>query len=246
MNNKYPILMALGLATCLVSSIAASETQRGSPARAVVELFTSQGCYSCPPADELLHDLITRRPDVVALEFHVDYWDDLVYGSAGKWRDPYSDAAFTRRQRNYNGGPIGGRRGVYTPQMIVNGRRALVGSHADTLEQELKSTDRLPLDVRINTSGDFLVVQVEGHYRGPARILQVDFIDAARTPVERGENHGKFLSNHNIVTNLWHIGDWDGGPPVVELVDRAGSATGCALLVQESSGAILGAAYCPL
>jgi len=68
----------------------------------IVELFTSQGCYSCPPADEHLGDIIKNNPEVVALEYHVDYWDQLVYGSAGVWKDPFSDPAYTVRQRLYN------------------------------------------------------------------------------------------------------------------------------------------------
>ena len=85
----------------------------------VVELFTSQGCYSCPPAEAFLGEL-AKRSDVVALEFHVDYWDDLVYGSAGQWKDPFSDPAYTRRQQVYARGIPGGR--VYTPQIVVDGR----------------------------------------------------------------------------------------------------------------------------
>ena len=80
----------------------------------MVELFTSQGCYSCPPADEHLVELIENNPDLVALEFHVDYWDDLNYGAAGTWKDPFSNAAYTQRQRQYNSYPLEGRKGVYT------------------------------------------------------------------------------------------------------------------------------------
>lgn len=91
-----------------------------------VELFTSQGCYSCPPAEADLGKL-AKRSDVVALEWHVDYWDDLVYGGAGKWKDPFSSPEVTARQRDYNDS-IRGQRRVYMPQMIVAGVREAVGS----------------------------------------------------------------------------------------------------------------------
>jgi hypothetical protein len=246
MNYKHTILMIFGLATCLFNGFATAETRHGSPAHAVVELFTSQGCYSCPPADEVLRDLIQRRPDVVALEFHVDYWDELVYGSAGKWRDPFSDAAYTHRQRDYNSKPLGGRRGVYTPQMIVNGSRALVGSHGEVLDRELNDAERLPLDVRIDESQGVLATRIQGSYSGPAAIWLVEFIDTARTPVAGGENQGKFLHNHNIVTKLRHIGDWRGESRVSGLSRPQHPATRCAVLVQEPSGMIVGAAYCPI
>ena len=112
----------------------ASEQPGGTPA--VIELFTSQGCYSCPPAEALLGDLIEANdPDnLVALEFHVDYWDSLVYGSHGSHKDPFSSADNTLRQRLYNhDGDLRGQRGVYTPQMVVNGRYAAVGSKRRTV-----------------------------------------------------------------------------------------------------------------
>jgi len=114
--NKIKLSLAL---TLLLSPVAGNSGQ-------LVELFTSQGCYSCPPADELLGELIEEQPDLVALEFHVDYWDDLHYGAAGVWKDPFSDAEYTLRQRRYNATDLVGKQGVYTPQMIVNGRAAQI------------------------------------------------------------------------------------------------------------------------
>ena len=92
----------------------------------VVELFTSQGCYSCPPAEKFLGDL-AEQETVIALDFHVDYWDNLVHGADGKWKDPFSRPAYTQRQRVYNQ-RIRGTGNVYTPQMVIDGRLEAVGS----------------------------------------------------------------------------------------------------------------------
>ena len=241
---KTVIVAALVTTALATATIVAAEG--GKPAESVVELFTSQGCYSCPPADVLLGEVIDSRPGVVALEFHVDYWDDLVYGSAGNWKDPFSHAAFTARQRDYQGLGVEGRRGVYTPQMIVNGARALVGSDRDALTRELADAGALPVDVFVDAAGDGFTVRLAGRYKGPAEIWQVDYIGSARTPVRGGENNGKFLRNHHIVTNLRHVGRWWGESPDLTLARPSGGASGCAILVQEKGGRIVGAAYCPM
>ena len=110
----------------------------GGPA--VVELFTSQSCYSCPPAEAFLGDL-ARRDGVIALEFHVDYWDDLVYGRAGKWKDVFSSPEYTRRQQGYNLN-IRGRGQVYTPQMIIDGRAEAVGTRRGDVTWKIESVFR--------------------------------------------------------------------------------------------------------
>lgn len=99
MNSKLAIVAAILLGAGLTVNATATANKTTSPV--VVELFTSQSCYSCPPAEAYLGEL-AENPDIVALEWHVDYWDNLVYGSAGRWKDPYSDPAFTERQGLYN------------------------------------------------------------------------------------------------------------------------------------------------
>lgn len=240
-------LFAVLCTTAFAAFLAAGPTRADAPgpARAVVELFTSQGCYSCPPADAHLAEVIAGQDAVVALEFHVDYWDDLVYGSAGRWRDPFSDPAFSARQRDYHGHRLAGRRGVYTPQMVVNGDHALVGGRRDVLDRTLAEAAPLPLEVRVTRGDDGARVLVEGEAGEPAHLVQVDFIHAARTPVTAGENHGKFLENHHIVTQLQPLGEYASSRVERALAAPAGKATGCAVLVQSASGRILGAAYCP-
>jgi len=124
------------MTVALTALLVAPATTYAAP---VVELFTSQGCYSCPPADDHLAEIIQSQPDIVALEYHVDYWDDLHYGAAGVWKDPFSDPAYSQRQRRYNQIELQGRRGVYTPQMIVNGHTAQVGSKRRQVKKALKN-----------------------------------------------------------------------------------------------------------
>ena len=123
-------IIRLAVASALAMGAAAARAAEGP---VVVELFTSQGCYSCPTVEAYLRDLAARS-DLVALEWHVDYWNELVYGAAGKWRDPFSAPEYTQRQVIY-GRSLGGR--VYTPQMVVDGRLEAVGSDRTAVEQAL-------------------------------------------------------------------------------------------------------------
>ncbi|GJL81644.1 MAG: hypothetical protein DHS20C01_12780 [marine bacterium B5-7] len=245
-NYRFKILAIFTL-FFVIGTASADEggDARGTPARAVVELYTSQGCYSCPPADILLKELIDNRNDVVALEFHVDYWDDLVYGSAGSWRDPFSNADFTRRQRQYNSTPMGGRTGVYTPQMVVNGQHALVGSNRDALYMGINKQSRLPVDVHIDKRDGAYIVSLDGTPTDSADIWQIRFIPAASTQVVRGENNGKTMHNHHIVTEFKHIGRMQNDKLEVKIEPDSSNRTNCAVLVQNNTGHILGAAYCP-
>jgi hypothetical protein len=240
---KISIVLALLLAA---APSAGADDDRSRSADAVVELFTSQGCYSCPPADALLGELLEQRPGIVALEFHVDYWDTLAYGGAGTWRDPFSDPAFTLRQRRYHALSLSGRRGVYTPQMIVNGAHALVGSDRGALKRVLASSAHLPVDVRVAPDGNALAVRIDGADEyADASVWQADFVAFAKTPVGGGENHGKVLSNHNIVTSLRHIGTWRGGRATFAAERSIAPDTGCAVILEGPTGNLVGAAYCP-
>jgi len=235
------LLLSLGLNT------AEAAEKKGSPA--VVELFTSQGCYSCPPAEAYLGQLSKRR-DVVALEYHVDYWDDLVYGSAGKWKDPFSSPLHTQRQRQYNLS-IRKKTGVYTPQMVIGGVLEAVGSHENTVEKAIEIVDQTgisPLSVKFGDSvPGVLDIQVGGPEKSAASIWVVYFHPSIETRVRSGENKGKTLTSHNIVTQVEQVGEWRGAPlslTVKRSKDRQDD--GCAVIVQsQRPGPILGASYCP-
>ena len=213
-----------------------------------VELFTSQSCYSCPPAEVFLGEL-AGMPGVVALEFHVDYWDDLVYGSAGQWKDVFSSPDHTARQRAYNQ-RIRGRGSAYTPQMVIDGEWEAVGDHrAEVLGaiEDAGGRERLSVLVSVPAEGG-LSVLVEGAASEPATIWLVRFERQRTTEIRAGENKGKSLVNHHTVEEVRRIGDWNGTATTVGLPDFAlPPGKGCAILVQASApGPVLGAALCPV
>lgn len=215
--------------------------------RHVVELFTSQGCSSCPPAERLLGKLIKSRDDVVALELHVDYWDDLVYGLAGKWSDPFSDSAHTLRQRRYQARGLAGSNGVYTPQAVVNGQSAVVGSNEKALRELLDRPAPFGAEVEIRREGGTMRVFVSGQSSGRAEVWFYIYDEHQLTKVEAGENMGKTLSNHHVVRETRQLGEWAGENReyIVDnyhLIDNRG----CAVVVQRpEQGAVLGAGLCP-
>lgn len=240
--NPYRFLLASATAAVL---IAGQPAVAGEPV--VVELFTSQSCSSCPAADALLNEL-ADRPSVIALEYHVDYWNELAYGAAGRWRDPFSSHANTERQRDYNLA-IRQRREVYTPQAIVDGRAETVGSSRKNLEQLMRDSGRdAPSAVSVavrRTAGGQLTVGLRGE-GNPAEVWLVSFDRRHVTQVAAGENKGKTLLNRNVVTDVRRIGSWEGRPQEIATADAVAAGQSCAVLVQTARpGPILGAARCP-
>ena len=218
-----------------------SSAAQAEPAKAVVELFTSQGCSSCPPADAQL-EAIATRPDVVALSYHVDYWDYL------GWKDTLGTPSATHRQRAY--AAARGERQVFTPQFIVNGTRSLSGP-------ELKSAiagSGLPVVVDIAYVDETLQVSLSGTGRGAkvrgATVRLVTMKSRAVVDVSRGENAGRRIAYANVVVDDTPIAMWDGKPLMITLPSdevMAGGADACAILVQVDRkgkpGEILGAAW---
>ena len=242
--TRLPAVLAL--APLLGALVLGPQTARAdSPT--VVELFTSQGCYSCPPAERFLGEL-AGRDGILALEFHVDYWDNLVYGSAGRWKDPFSSPAYTARQQNYNV-KIRKRGGVYTPQMVVDGRFEVVGSREGAVESTIEDAQsRAGKRVRVAAiaSGGGLNVSLKDGPERSGAVWLVSFLRQSATRVLRGENHGKVLVSHNIVTDIRRIGDWKGKDTTIDVASvRNDKEAGCAVLVQAgNAGPILGAAPC--
>ncbi len=214
---------------------------------AVVELFTSQSCYSCPPAEAYLGEL-AARDGVIALEWHVDYWDDLVYGSHGRWQDRFSSAAHTARQSAYNAA-IRGTNGVYTPQMVINGAVEAVGSRTDTVDAILNAAlaDGPVLPLTLSAEGiGAMALAPQALPARDTRLWLVTFIEAEVTDVRNGENHGKILENHHIVVDVRDLGAWDGATrmDIGEMALQPGE--GCAVLAQAAGpGPIVAAGYCP-
>ncbi|MEQ8923553.1 MAG: DUF1223 domain-containing protein [Roseovarius confluentis] len=203
----------------------------------VVELFTSQGCSSCPPADKILGE-IAARDDIVALALHVDYWDYI------GWKDVFANPAFTQRQRAY--ARAAGERSIYTPQMIVGGQDHVVGNKpmklAERIEAHADAPD--PVSVRLSRSSDKISIEATAEGRVPsAMIVQlVTYTPEATVDIRRGENAGRTLTYHNIVRDWVEVGAWDGRGPFRANV-RVPQGTPVAVLVQQKgAGPILGAA----
>jgi hypothetical protein len=208
---------------------ATAHAQEAAPV--VVELFTSQGCSSCPPADAFLTDLARERRDILPLAFHVTYWDYL------GWKDPYSLDAATARQRGY--ARHLGEDGVYTPQMVVDGTKGFVGSDRREGLGAIAGAAAKPVPVTLARDGGALVVTV-GPGAGTAQVLLVGFDPSHDTPVGRGENSGRTLRETNIVRSLTPIGAWTGSAVTLHTAPQAGA--GFAVLLQAGDGRIIGAA----
>lgn len=151
----------------------ASLTIAGEPAKrpTVIELFTSQSCYSCPPAEAYLGEL-AEKDNIIALEFHVDYWNDLVHGGDGRWRDVHSSAAYTERQRAYAARLPRGQ--VYTPQMVIDGQSFAVGSRRQNVSERMRQAQngahrRLAVAVSHGKAARYKI-SIAGRYNGPATV----------------------------------------------------------------------------
>jgi len=225
------IVATAGLALGLIGGLA-----RAYSRPAVVELFTSQGCSSCPPADAFLGEL-TRRGDVIALAYHVDYWDNL------GWKDPFASAGATERQRRY--GRALGLSGIYTPQIVVDGVTDAIGSDRRAVLAALAGRREGP-EVRLTPSAGSLQIAVAAQKGAPAaEVTLVAYAEEAETKVKRGENAGRSLKEYSIVRGVYPLGRWTGDAATftVDLATVAGDATAAAVLVQTAGpGEIVGAA----
>lgn len=214
----------------------------GAGPRAVVELFTSQGCPSCPPADRLLGEL-AERDDVLALSYNVDYWDYL------GWKDTLASHDFSERQKAY--AAARGDRQVYTPQMVVNGGEHVVGSNRPAVEAAIdRAAGALPVPVDLALTPDAIEVRI-GAASGPkakGTIWLVMYDSAVSVPIERGENRGETVTYHNAVRKVRPIAMWKGEAMTVDLPrseQAQARSKNCAVLLQAETpggepGPILG------
>jgi len=221
----------------------------GEP-HAFLELFTSQGCSSCPAADQLLGELAVE-PGVVALSLPIDYWDYL------GWKDTLASPAHSARQRAY--AHVRGDREVYTPQIVVNGSMHVVGSDRAAIEHTIVQTERnsavMSLPVHVSVVGGELTVTAgaiaKEHLAGEVWLCSLE--REVTVAIGRGENNGHTVTYHNVVRRWFKLGDWTGAaaswtvPTSEVLVDGADAA---AVLVQEGTsdkpGIVLGAAISPV
>jgi len=223
--------------TAILFSLFASAGSAASAADAlhptVVEVFQSQGCSSCPPANANLN-AIAGRPDILALSFAVTYWDRL------GWKDIFAHPVFTERQWEYS--RAGGRGNVSTPQMIVNGRGVLVGNRPAELDAVIKRFDRGASGPRIDVSAGQVKIGATASKR-PANVWLVRFDPRTRqVAIRAGENGGRTLPHRNIVRKLHLLGKWDGSATAFTVPSSPNAAWRSAILVQDGpGGAILAA-----
>jgi hypothetical protein len=225
--------------TLLAGSSALAQSEPVRSPRAVVELFTSQGCSSCPPADANLAEL-ARRPGVIALTLPVDYWDYL------GWKDTLAHASFSARQRGY--AHARGDRQVFTPQAVINGRISVIGSDRAQIDEALRES-ALPLRVSLAENGAQASIVIEGEpTRDTADLYVLPVVKARTVEIGRGENRGRTITYANVVLAITRIGEFTGGSFRVDvpLMVARGSGDGFVVLVQGrrgvKPGAILGAA----
>ncbi len=232
---------------CVLSLLAVAVMVGTSPAKGedaagpvVVELFTSQACSSCPPADRLLGEL-AARDGVIAMSLPVDYWDHL------DWEDTLGLTEHSERQRRYASHLD--RPNVYTPQIVVNGHIGVIGSRVDAVEAAIRAAqeDGARVPVEINADGKTLRLRIGGAAgAGPADILFIPLLSAHTEKIKSGENRGKTITYHNVSRGPKLVGTWRGEPQSIALPHdefMTGDADRCAVILQDSaSGAILGAA----
>jgi hypothetical protein len=220
---RHIVSGAIGLWVA-AASVAVAESEQG----VLVELYTSQGCSSCPPADELMGELVDM-PGVIGLALHVDYWDYI------GWKDTFGQEKFSERQRNY--AHAAGDKMIYTPQIIVNGGARMVGNPAAPVVNAISAAASAPKDVTLTLQregGQVVITGSTGHPLPAGTTVQlVHYAPQQNVAIERGENAGLTVNYRNVVTSWQKLGEWTGSGalnmtadagsgPLVVLVQSAG------------------------
>ena len=224
-------LMGLTLAAALAGAAGGAQAQ--APVQ-VVELFTSQGCSSCPPANAAVAQL-ANRPEILALSFGVTYWDDL------GWKDTFASPKFTARQWDYARGFKHDQ--VFTPQVIVNGRKDGVGAAPREFAGLIAAGDRGARGPALSLTANQVAVAA-APTAGPADVWLVRYDPRlVQVPIRRGENGGKTLPHRNVVKELVRLGAWSGQAARYAIPKAADPALKTAILIQlPRGGPILAAA----
>jgi hypothetical protein len=191
--RRLPVLASV-LALLATPALAADS-------KPVVELFTSQGCSSCPAADRILGEL-AHGGRVIALSVPVDYWDYL------GWKDTLAQHAHSLRQRGYAGGR--GDRQVYTPQVVVNGATQVIGSDRAAIEAACKNAPALPISV--SRKGDAVEIDIGAGQGAPATVWLLTVARATPVAIGRGENQGRTITYSNVVRSWQRVAEWTGTP----------------------------------
>jgi len=203
----------------------------------VVELFTSQGCSTCPPADEILGQL-ARMPGVIALGLHVDYWDYI------GWKDTFASPVLTARQERY--ARAAGERGVYTPQFMVGGVDAVVGANGIEIMTLLNRHAAVATGVTLKIAREGGVLWIAGQTAAPAlrpmTVQLVRYRPAETVEIGAGENAGHRIAYSNIVTSWEKLADWPGTAPFEIELDIAGPEPVVVIVQETGLGRIVAAA----
>jgi hypothetical protein len=240
-----PALLVAGFMIASVMAASVMAARAGEP-RALLELFTSQGCSSCPPADRLVGQL-ANDPSLIALSVPIDYWDYL------GWRDTLANPAHSARQRAYARARGDGQ--VYTPQIVVNGAADALGSDQAAVERAITQTDHktgvmsLPVAVAVNNGALNVSVSAADNLPAGAEVWLCPIAKAVPVAIGRGENRGRTIIYHNVVRNWLKLGTLSAAQsswnvPIAQI--RAEGIDAAAVMVQEGSherpGIMLGAA----
>jgi hypothetical protein len=234
--RKFSALLSL-LAVLATPALAAES-------KAVVELFTSQGCSSCPAADRVLGELAAEGR-VIALSVPVDYWDYL------GWKDTLAQHTHSLRQRGYAGGR--GDRQVYTPQVVVNGSAQVIGSDRQAIEAACKNASNVAVPVTLTRNGDNIEVEIGAGQGAPASVWLLTVARTTPVAIDRGENRGRTVTYSNVVRSWQRVAEWSGSAmkssvPLPEL--KAKDANAIVVLVQpgsiENPGPVRGASMLDL
>ena len=215
----------------------AAMTQVQAEPVVVVELFTSQGCSSCPPADEFLA-MLASDPRILPLALHVDYWDYI------GWEDKFALAQFTDRQKAY--AHAIGSRTIYTPQLIIGGADRIEGYSPEETAERLRDHlgEATPVRLTVTREGDTLVIRAEADppLTEPVRVQLVRYMPEETVTIERGENAGKTITYRNIVTSWEPLEDWGGTEPLEMTAPFMGDEPGAVIVQTAGPAAILAAA----
>lgn len=221
-------------------AVAAAGGMARSPV--LVELYTAQGCSSCPPADEIMARL-AGDPRVVALSLHVDYWDYL------GWADRFARPEFTKRQKAY--AKASGSRMIYTPQMVIGGTEAVIGNKADQIEAAIagQAAAPRPYDIRLTLTRDRGRFVIRAEAVPPSdrqfRVQLVRYMPGQDVAIERGENAGKVVSYHNIVTAWQPLAEWQATEPFAFALPAEGEDAAVAIVQELGHGAVMAVAHLP-
>ena len=226
--------------TLLLAAAPVARADGAAPTPVVVELYTSQGCIACPPADALLSELASME-GVVALSLHVDYWDYM------GWRDDFGRPEHTARQKAY--ARAEGSRTLYTPQMVVQGEDRLKGHDADAIRADIarRQAEAAPATVTAERAGETLTLRLAPVSApvGPADVALVSYLPSRTVDIERGDNAGRRIDYTNIVTDWRTVGRWDGSGPYEMTLADAPQGPLAVIVQQAHLGPIVGAALLP-